>query len=431
MIKKLVIKKKYLYTIFSVVAFKIIIEFGYFTFVNPYFGYSGFIIDISLLKMLESYLFVIVLSYLLASLDRFNRPSKIVIYILYVNLFLPLSSLYWLRDESRPFFMVVSICFLLLYFILNRKTLVRIPTLKEGKYVAIAILVSVTLIVYGYIIATGGLLRINLNLLDVYDTREGYSGSTIRLMGYLLPWQAHVINFTFLIYGLIKKNKIVVFFSLFLQVFLFSMTNFKSFLFAPIVVIGIYLIIKKGYQNRLLLLMTSTLSLLILFLLTVFKLTNNILFLSIFLRRLFFVPASLHYTYFNFFEHMEKYKLSASIFSSVIDNPYNISPVGLVAREVYGKDFSPNVGIFGDGYLNFGFVGMILFIVILGFVLVFFDSVSKKSPLILSMSIIIIPSMALVNSGMFTSFLTHGILFSIFVTWLTSTLFKKYEMDKF
>ncbi|CDQ22978.1 hypothetical protein [Halobacillus karajensis] len=125
---------------------------------------------------------------------------------------------------------------------------------------------------------------------------------------------------------------------------------------------------------------------------------------------------------------MEKYKLSHSILTFIYDNPYNMGPVDLVARDVFGLEgFSPNVGIFGDAYLNFGLMGIIIFVVLLGSILVLFDSVAMKSPLILSMTIIIIPSMSLVNSGMFTSLATHGILFAIFVTWLSSTLLHRNE----
>ncbi|CDQ18948.1 hypothetical protein [Halobacillus karajensis] len=206
------------------------------------------------------------------------------------------------------------------------------------------------------------------------------------------------------------------------------MTNFKSFLFAPLVVLGLYLIFKKGFKNSILLLMTSALSTLLTIMILLYKTTEGIVVLSIFLRRLFFVPANLHYTYFNFFEGMEKYKLSHSILTFIYDNPYNMGPVDLVARDVFGLEgFSPNVGIFGDAYLNFGLMGIIIFVVLLGSILVLFDSVAMKSPLILSMTIIIIPSMSLVNSGMFTSLATHGILFAIFVTWLSSTLLHRNE----
>ncbi|WP_017726174.1 O-antigen polymerase [Halalkalibacterium ligniniphilum] len=427
--RQIEVKKKYLSTIFFTLLLKIVLEYGYYTFVHPLFGYSGFYLEVSLIKMLESYIVVIFLSFLFSTLDDVNKPSKIVCYILFINLFLPISSLYWLQNQSRVFFLVIFFSCLLLYFMTKKLKPIQVATLKEGSNVAFFVVIGITISVYGYLIVTGGLQRINLNLLNVYETRDYYSESNVPLMGYLLPWQAHVINLFFLIYGLIKSSKKIIVFTLFLQVFLFSMTNFKSFLFAPLVVVGLYFILKNELKNKLLLLMTFSLSVLMILLILMYEISENIVLLSIFLRRLFFVPASLQYTYYDFFENMEKYKLSNSIFSSFFENPYNIGPVGLIAREVYGREFAPNVGIFGDGYLNFGLIGIILFVMILGGVLLIFDSVARKSPTILSMSIIIIPSMSLVNSAMFTSFATHGILFAIFITWLTSTLFNQTERN--
>ncbi|WP_245823431.1 oligosaccharide repeat unit polymerase [Metabacillus halosaccharovorans] len=423
----LAINKKYISTIIMTLVFKCLLEFGYFEFVNPSFEYMGFIIDISWTKLFESYLIVILILIFLAKLDYYEKPSKIVIYILFLNLYLPMSSLYWIQDQPREYFLVISVSFLILYFIICKSKPISIPNLKEGSHLAFLILLGITVIVYGFLIATGGLQRMNLNLLNVYSTRQGYVSSSNTLVAYLLPWQAHVVNLTFLTTSLIKNKKFFIMLTLFIQVLLFSMTNFKSFLFAPLVVLGLYFIFKQGFKNSLLMLMSFLLSILMSILLILYKINGDIVLLSIFLRRLFFAPADLNFVYYHYFSQVEKYKLSHSILSGITDNPYSVSPVVMVAKNVYGEDFSPNVGVFGDAYLNFGLIGIVVFVIILAFVLVLFDSVARPAPFILPVTIIAIPSMSLVNSAMFTCFATHGILFAIFVTWLSSGLFKKNE----
>ncbi|SER69458.1 hypothetical protein SAMN04487944_10882 [Gracilibacillus ureilyticus] len=425
MISNFAIKKKYIFTILFILLFKGLLEYGYLTFVHPLFEYSGFNVDVNGIKMLESYLVVILLSFLLAKLDDYDKPSKIVVYILYLNLYLPISSLYWLENHSRMYFWVISASILLLYLIISKFKPINNFQLKEGSNLAISILIGISLFVYGYLIAAGGLTRINLNLLDVYSTRQGYVNSSNTLITYLLPWQAHVINLTSLTYGLLKKRKSIIFITLFLQVFLFSMTNFKSFLFAPLVVLALHFLTKKGYKNGLLMFMSILLSIFMSSMFFLYKITGDILMLSIFLRRLFFAPSNLHFVYYEYFNQADKYMLSHSILSRVTENPYGLTPVRLIARDVYGEDFSPNVGIFADAFLNFGFFGIFIFLIILGFVLVLLDSLARPAPFILAASIMAIPSMSLVNSAMFTSFATHGILFAIFVTWLTTSLFRK------
>lgn len=64
---------------------------------------------------------------------------------------------------------------------------------------------------------------------------------------------------------------------------------------------------------------------------------------------------------------------------------------------------------------------------ILGEVLKILDNVSKNTPLVLSTGIIIIPGTALVDSALFTSLLTHGIFFAIFVIWLTNSVVNRHE----
>ncbi|EPD53883.1 hypothetical protein HMPREF1210_00706 [Paenisporosarcina sp. HGH0030] len=405
-----------------------LLEYGYFLFVNPVFEYEGFTIKISIFKLFESYLVVFILSIFIIKLENLSYPSKIVVYVLFINLLLPISSLYWLQDHSREFFLTISLSFLLLFYILVKTPMLKLPTLKEGKNLSFLILFFLTIIVYVFLIVTGGLQRINFDLSNVYSTREEFNASSDNwLMDYLLPWQAHITNMFLLIYGLIRKNRILVVISLILQISIFAMTGHKSYLFAPILIFGIYYFFKKGYQNNILFFITSALIFLQSTLYILYSISNNPNMLSLFLRRLFYVPAQLHFLYFDFYENMTKYKLSASFLSFIIDNPYGTNPVYLVAQKVFGRDFSPNVGIFGDAYLNFGIIGILLFMLILGGVLKILDSVSKNTPLVLSTGIIIIPGTALVDAALFTSLLTHGILFAIFVIWLTNSVVNRHE----
>src|SRR5699024_4103583 len=143
--------------------------------------------------------------------------------------------------------------------------------------------------------------RINLNLVNVYDTRSGYTSNSKPLFNYLAPWQAHMINLFFLVYGSYNINKLIIYILLFLQLFLFSMTKFKSFLFAPLVVIAIIYFMNSKRKNKLLLLIVNSLNVALTILLIVYLFNKNITLLSIFLRRLSFVPAQLHFIYFEYF----------------------------------------------------------------------------------------------------------------------------------
>lgn len=416
-----------LYSILSVLLLKSVLEIGYIFIVSTKFEYQDFYLNMNIFKFIESTFLTILLLILLLGLEKKFRPSIIVIYILFINLYIPISILYWLTDKSRIFYYFSIIFLFILIFISKQVKLIQIPQWIENKKTIFSILIFITVLVYGYLIFTGGLTRINFNLLNVYETREDYVANNIKIFGYLVPWQANIINMFFLVYGFFCKNNKIIFTSIGLQLLLFAMTNFKSFLFAPLVVIAIYIIFKSKFKEKLLISISVILSSFLLMIYIIYFISNNTILVSIFVRRLFFVPANLHYLYYDFFSNKEKYYLSKSILEGLIEPPYPHNPVTLVSLEVYGKVFSPNVGIIADAYLNFGVIGIILFSIILGLYLWLLDSVTQHMKPLYTVSLIVIPSISLVNSALFTTFLTHGLIIILLLLWLTRGVFNNNE----
>lgn len=415
-------KKSTFLIVVSLIFFKIILEYNYLTFVNPLFEYSGFIIDISYFKLIESYTLFFILICFLFLLERFKSTSSFFVYILFVVLYTPLSSIFWLQDASREFFYSVTGSFILLVLLLNFTPKLKIITLPEGKRILILIVTLTTFIVYGSLIANGGLYRLNFNLNDVYKYRALNNYSTNFLLAYLVPWQGFVINLSAIGISLYKKKyKITVFFIV-LQLLLFAMTNHKSFLFAPILLIFFYYI-RRFKDNFLLFLSTGTLFVVV-FSTIFYKLSDSILLASILIRRLFFIPAHLNFVYYDYFQSREKFYLSHSVLKGITSSEYNTTPVGLVSKVLFNQVSGANVGFFADAYVNFGTIGIFLFTLLLLFILKVFDSVTEKVPKFISISILLIPFMSLINSAFFTSLLTHGILLSIFMIWLSRGFFQ-------
>lgn len=420
------ILKTSIYSLISLLIFKLMLELGYLIFVSKMYEYSGFTIDITGAKIVESYVLFFIITPLIITKFQKKQPSFIILFVLYVNLYLPLSALYWLANESRVFFWAVSIGIIILSTFSYLMPKVKIPYFQKVLMPTISIIVATSFIVYGYLIITGGLQRLNFNLLEVYETRAAYSLSSNKIIGYLIPWQAYIFNMLVLLIGFYKHNRSLVYFALFLQLLLFGMTNFKSFLFAPIVLIIFYFIWRKFGYRYLIFLSTTSISVFIAILLIVYKFKSEFFLLSIFLRRLFFTPAQLHNVYYDYFSINEKYLLSHSVFENIIQNPYGVSPVSLIAENIFGRDFSPNAGFFADAYLNFGLFGIFLFVVILGFIMRLVDGLFEDIDPIYPTLILVIPSTALVNSAFLTSLWTHGILISI----LTLYLFKEYFLRR-
>jgi hypothetical protein len=405
-------------SIATLLLFKLVLDLSYINFVHPVFG--EFILDISRWKVAESYILVFILGILIARwFNHPKYPSSITIYIIVLNLITPLLSYYGLTDSPRSFIYMVYMSIIIVMLIVKNMKPLKITVILEGKYIFGVIAVVLSFAVFSHILLTGGLSRMNFNVLEVYDVREDFNASSGMLMGYFLPWVAYSINSLLMGLYLYRNNyKAFVFIACF-QLFIFSTTGHKSFLFAPFLVLVIHFLINKIRVKNLFPFLASGFIFLILFGLVKFNIQNDLVNGSIFIRRNFFVPALIHFQYYDFFQSMPFVKLSNSIFGMFIDYPYGeANIVHVVSNHYYHREFGLNVGYIGNAYMNFGFMGVLTFSILLGCVLKLLDSFSKNIPVSLAISSIAIPSMAFVNAGLLTALLTHGFGLSLFLLWM-------------
>ena len=413
-------------TFIPIVLFRVLLDLIYVLFISKNFG-ASYYLDINNQKLVISYALTIVLSIGVVNIFRtIKAPSSITLILLLVFLVIPIQSVYGLTNQSTLF--VINI---LLAYLMTAIAVTKLPTIKivgtKGIFgIGLYVLMLITLVVYGYLIATGGLQRINFNLSIVYEVRDEYNEKSFGLLGYLLPWQAHVINLLFLSHAVYFKRKKMIAVALVMQLLIFGMTNFKSFLFAPLLIIVLTIGFKK-YKDFNPLSILSKLSMIgIVVSYAYYLIYDDIQYVSTFVRRLFFAPAHIHFNYFNFFINNQYVYLSNSLFSSFLEYPYSVGVTRLVSAYATGKEYSMNSGIYGDAFANFGYAGIWIFSIVLIIVLKVLDSIAQKLPLPISISIIAIPSMALVNSAFFTVMLTHGFLFAmICIWWYSSTKYTK------
>lgn len=399
--------------------FRLLLDYLYRNYVTRYYAADFLLSNENVFRLLESYVFIIFFSLLVSySLYRRWRPSGIVIVLTYIIVLLPLSSLYGLANVPSIFMYEVALCFSLLILITHIMPRVILPNLgKDFVYLGIFLIFCISVYVYGWLIITGGIERLNFDLLHVYAVRNEYIQTRGPFMGYFVPWQANIFNIFLICYALLKKNYKLLFFGACVQMVLFGMTGHKSFLLAPIFSAGIFFIWQR--KNAMLYLIFGSF-ILLLSAYTYFIFSGNELISGIFIRRLFFVPASLHVIYYDFFSQPNHplYMLSDSFLRQFIDNPYGLHMPELIAQTYWGKNFWPDVGFLGDAYGNFGFFGMLVFSIILGIVIRIIDGVSSFLPTYFVAAIIAMPAFALTESALFTTFLTHGLLIALLVLWI-------------
>ena len=77
-----------------------------------------------------------------------------------------------------------------------------------------------------------------------------------------------------------------------------------------------------------------------------------------------------------------------------------------------------NNGIYADAFMNFGFIGLIFWAILLIIILKLIDSITKNKDIRMTVSAIALPVIFLTNSAFLTCLLTHGLLVSLIVLYL-------------
>lgn len=397
--------------------FKALLDVVYIFFVHPYYGYSGFSMQLDGLKLLESYLFLISLFFFLPRGE--HRISAVGIKLLFIMMVAPTLSLYAMKNESRAFMYLFIGGFWLTLLTVQILPRVRVARVKKSSFALCLGLGIVSFSVYVALFKIRGVPTLHsLNLSLVYEVRSVFVHGLPRMLGYLVPWQANVINSFLIGLAWYRRRYLGVATVLALQLLLFLFTGAKSFLFAPALVSFLFYAVQK---KRFFELSLKSFIIGTSFSFVFHALGGSIMVPSVFIRRLFFVPAQNYFYYYDFFSHHQLTYLSQSILNPFFANPYGMRITNMIGSLYYGQPTtSVNTGYLADAYMNFGALGVVIFSVFLGVFLVILDSLTKRTNTAIAMAVIAVPLVSLVNSSFFTTLLTHGFLLSMLVLWLYS-----------
>ncbi|WP_343985250.1 hypothetical protein [Kangiella japonica] len=364
-----------------------------------------------------TFLFVFTLS---AKLRKF---SDFVFLMFYLSVLIPLLSI-WGLDPSLESKALIYVLFgyLVSYLIVNLKSIkpISFPYFKNSELVTISVcLIAVLYLVLWYVLS-GAIFNMNFDMGRVYEFRDENSATTnIGILAYLNVWTYKVFNIFAMSYFLLKRRYFV-FCCLFLvQILFFGVSAHKAVFFFPFLVLFSYFYFRK--RNSLLFIpFAFSLTCLFAFMLTTVFDSN--LITSIMVRRLFYVPASTTFTYFEFADNFGHIYWSNSILTSVLEYQYDKPITYVIGDYILGARsaqsyLGANNGFLSSGYLHAGFIGVLFYSLIFGYILKIFDSLAKNGvPIWISISLTIIPFRDLViSSDLFTSLLTHGLLISMFI----------------
>jgi hypothetical protein len=397
---------------------KVVLEWTYVGFVYPLYEYMGFSLDLNLIKLVESYIFVIHLYFFLPQDER--KISTVGVQLLFLLMIVPMLSLYGLINGPRLYVYFCASSFFLVVLCVTSFPIIKIRKISNLNGVLFVFLGTFSIFVYVMLVKLNGIPTIKaLNFSNAYKIRSTVNFGP-NIMGYLVKWQGNVINCFLIGLAYYKRNYLLLVLIFSLQVLLFLICAQKSFLLSPFALLFLLYAIER---RRVMMLSLVSLNVVVLLSFGLYEMEISKIPASMLIRRLFFVPAEISFSYYDFFSKNEYMYLSHSKMGfGLAKNPYDsygmsyAHMMGMIYRNKPGM--SMNTGYMGEAYMNFGTGGMFVFSIMLGLMLVVADSVCKKTSITLAVAAAGIPILQLVNGALFSTMLTGGFLLGLLVVWL-------------
>lgn len=213
--------------------------------------------------------------------------------------------------------------------------------------------------------------RLQLDLLEVYEIRAEARGyQTSLLIGYLATFADNLLPIILVYFLHKRKNKLAILISLVIFIN-FGIAGTKQVMLLLILALTGFYIFKSlkisnyfiwGFIGLLLIGFAEFI---------IFK-TWFVTTLSTY--RVFFIPAKLHYVFYDYFSTHELDYFRQSFFKYFLESPYKDNIGFLMGYEDIG-DFSAraNNGLFTDAYYNFGIIGVVIFPIIVVVILKILD----------------------------------------------------------
>lgn len=359
------------------------------------------------------YLFVFMMS------NKFERLSKLYWYLFSVLTIMPLIVVYTMNGIASSknvlilLYLMTAICIIGVYLV--NKLDFKLPQFKITKKTFWILIIGFCIIGYGYIIYTLGLpTKILLAFKDEYAVRFIYREMAGRFDDYFVQWLGNVVNPFILAFLIYKKKYKFIFIPIALEVLLYGYTGYKS-LFVTLILAPFFAeILRRGIAKRFL---ECVIALGIFAGILMGYLGKLSLYLFIIVR-VFLWPSLIALEYYDFFWMYPKIKLSHSIFGHFFKNVYNMEPSFYMGSVYYGKpDMRLNVTWYGDAYMNFGILGIIVFAILLYFIIGVIKSVESKNIYLVS-ALLFGGVMSLFNGPILTTLLTNGLGLGLVIAYL-------------
>jgi len=417
-----IIKKGTIFIFLFLLLYRFILDFSYCLVIYFVWSYAKFGLNLNYFKLIESYLLLFVILFLIPKTKE--KLSNIIVGLLILLSYIPTLTLFAFVDQPRLYMYAITGFWILVFLFLKIPIFSFVPLKhSQARILKYVIFFGLSAIVFFQIYKYLG-FSLNFNLIKVYEIRKKYIQANIPFSGYLFNWVGHIISPVFFAIFFTQRKWFLLGLVLFLQILLFSITGLKNFLF---ILLFVPVLIWVANRKDPIIWVAIGLIILILLGMLAYFLINDLWVLSLFTRRTLLVPAQLSFFYYDFFSKSGPIFLSQHrLFRNFLDYPYELLPSHLIGKVYFNSpEMGANNGIYADAYMNFGFLGFILWAFLLATILRLVDSLSKDKEAAITFVAIFMPILSIINSALFTTLLTHGLLLSLLLLYLLPKEYKK------
>ena len=344
------------------------------------------------------------------------RPSSVVVWLVFLTVIVPTSTIPYfaipvshLRITSWDYLryvLVQHLSFGLMNLAVRSARLSSARPWPRLRRASFRMLVAVsTLFALGAVIAGFGTSALSLSsLASPYEQRFRYADATAGngLATYALFLCAFALVPLLMSIGLYFRKWLLVSVSAVASIVAYALTAFRMALLMPLLAVAVFYLIRWSRRRNPAVLAVGLCAVMTMGL-AVRVATGSPQALFLGTVRTVVMPANLTPFFVDYYSFHPRHELDYSILSGITKSPYDRVPPLVIGKAYFDDDrTSANTQYMADGYANFGYLGVIAFSALLGFVLITFDRLTRGLPL----------ELVGVSGAVFASNLANGALFT-------------------
>lgn len=393
-----------------VLLYRLALDVIYVQGIAPLFGYMGFTSNLMLVPYLISWAAMLAFAPFVAAMNGKKTPSDLLLCCINYIYFIPMTSYFGCKGAVSAAFFAIGLVFWVVLLAyqrwIPRVALKPLAQWHSQRWMTISTVAACLFVMYVSGRYTG--FRLTFNFLDVYGIRTeaaGYAMSGIEsyLLG-LMP----ILLALMLLYWLGEKRYLVALGICVVYLFLFSISAHKSTFFFLLIALACHFLYRPWMYRWLPGWLTAGVAAAIL----ERKIIGSFHLLSLFFRRVMYVPVSLSELYFRYFQENPLNLYREGIMGKFSFNPiYSTSIVRVIGEFGGNPQTNANNGLLGDLFANLPVVlGLLLLPLILVICLRLLDAAARHVPEKLAIPLCVYFAVSLSNSVWSTVMLTHGFL---------------------